>query len=506
MKIKKITKIHLDEPKQYYDVINANPFNNFLIKTNDTYICSHNCFVDEIDFILNQDIDIQKKKAKDIVDTARGGMVTRFIRNGKNPTLMCIASSKRSEQSFMESYIRTITSIEGFNALVVDKPVWEVKPKGEYGEGIFYVGLGNKYLSSIIIPSDAKDLTPYKEKGYKILEVPLFFKKQFMEDLDRQLCDIAGVSTSSTNKYMSPEFVLECINDKLENPFPDILTIGNAKEDLQQYYNFFDMTKVPRDLMSKPLFIHLDMSISGDMTGIAGTWIIGKKPSTDESQQSKDLVFRLAFSVAIDAPKGHQVSFEKNRNFIRWLKNQGFNIVEITSDTFQSYDLQQQLTAEGFKCNILSVDRVQDNICKPYQYLKSTVYEKRLQMYKSERLFDEFVDIERNINTGKVDHPANGHKDILDAVCGSIFTASKYAEQYAYDYGENLDIMLNVNDQIDDKDIGKQLIIDFENELKNVSLFNDNTNINNNNKNNDAQNNNNNLSIYRAYDNDILIF
>mgnify|MGYP006935594051 FL=1 len=35
--------------------------------------------------------------------------------------------------------------------------------------------------------------------------------------------------------------------------------------------------------MSKPLFIHLDMSISGDMTGIAGTWIIGKKVSTDES-------------------------------------------------------------------------------------------------------------------------------------------------------------------------------------------------------------------------------
>ena len=111
MRIKKITKVHLEEPKQYYDVINANPFNNFLIKTNDTYVCSHNCFVDEISFIRNQDIDKQKQKAKDMVDTARGGMVTRFIRNGKNPTLMCIASSKRSEQSFMESYIKTIISL-----------------------------------------------------------------------------------------------------------------------------------------------------------------------------------------------------------------------------------------------------------------------------------------------------------------------------------------------------------------------------------------------------------
>lgn len=428
-------------------------------------------FLDELSFIRNQDIDKQKQKAKDMVDTARGGMVTRFIRNGKNPTLMCIASSKRSEQSFMESYIKTIISLEDSSALIVDKPVWEVKPKGEYGEGIFYVGLGNKYLSSVVIP-DGEDLTLYKEKGYKILEVPRFFKKAFLEDLDRQLCDIAGVSVSSTNKYMSPESVRECIHEDFKNPFPDVLTIGNDKNDLKQYYNFFNLDNIPQSYKEKPLFIHLDMSISGDMTGIAGVWIIGKKHSTDDNQ-SKDLIFRLAFSVSIEAPKGHQISFEKNRNFIRWLRTQNFNIVEITSDTFQSYDLQQQLTAEGFKCSILSVDRVQDGICKPYQYLKSTVYEKRLQMYKSERLFDEFVDVERNINTGKVDHTPNFHKDALDAVCGATFTASKYAEEFAYDYGENYEIIDEVNDNISNN-VQQQMILDFEEELKKLALQNSN--------------------------------
>ena len=49
MRIKSIRHNTLDSPKQYYDVINANPYNNFLIKTNSTYICSHNCFFDEID-------------------------------------------------------------------------------------------------------------------------------------------------------------------------------------------------------------------------------------------------------------------------------------------------------------------------------------------------------------------------------------------------------------------------------------------------------------------------
>ena len=43
MKIVSIKKHSLDSPKQYYDVIEANPYNNFLIKTNSGYIASHNC-------------------------------------------------------------------------------------------------------------------------------------------------------------------------------------------------------------------------------------------------------------------------------------------------------------------------------------------------------------------------------------------------------------------------------------------------------------------------------
>ncbi len=423
-------------------------------------------FFDEISFIRNQDIDKQKKKAKDMIDTAIGGMFTRFIHEGKNPTMLAVASSKRSEQSFMEEYIKTLSSTEGNSVLVIDKPVWEVKPKGTYSDKVFYVGLGNKFLESIVIPeADEKFLDKYKERGYRILEVPIDFKAKFIEDIDRNLCDFAGISSSSLNKYMSASMVTECINKEFKNPFPDVLEIGNGKEDLAQYKNFFNMDNVPKELMSKPLFIHLDMSINGDMTGIAGVWIVGKKVSTDASQQAKDLSFRLAFSTSIKAPKGHQISFEKNRNFIRWLKEVGFKIKEITSDTYQSYDLQQQLKAEGFNCSILSVDRVdKDKICKPYQYLKNTIYEKRFIMYKSDRLFDEFIDVERNIETGKVDHSPNHHKDVLDAVCGATFTASGYAEEYAYNYGETLEQILEVNSNID-ADIKKQLVVDFENEL-----------------------------------------
>ena len=424
-------------------------------------------FFDEISFIRNQDVDKQKKKAKDMIDTAIGGMFTRFIHNGKNPTMLVVASSKRSEQSFMEEYIKTLSETDGTNTYVVDKPVWEVKPKGTYSDQFFYVGLGNKYLENIVIPdTDFNNLTPYKERGYKIIEVPVDFKAKFLEDIDRNLCDFAGVSSASSNKYISAQIVMDCINPEYRNPLPDQLEIGNGKEDTAQYYNFFNMDNIPKEMMHKPLYIHLDMSISGDLTGIAGVWIAGKKVSTD-SNQAKDLRFRLAFSTGIKAPKGRQISFEKNRNFIRWLRDVGFKIKGITCDTFQSYDLIQQLSAEGFKCDILSVDRVQDGICKPYQYLRSSFYEQRFEMYKSDRLFDECVDIERNIETGKVDHSPNFHKDTLDAVCGATYNASKNAEQYAFEYGEDLETAMNVSNSVAQTS-QNQITLDFEAELKKV--------------------------------------
>lgn len=424
-------------------------------------------FFDEISFIKNQDIDKQKAKAKDMISTAIGGMMTRFVHNGKNPTMLVVASSKRSEQSFMEEYIKTLSKTDGNNVYVVDKPVWEVKPKGTYSDEIFYLGLGNKFLESVVIPDeDIPHLDAYKERGYKILEVPIDFKAKFLEDIDRNLCDFAGVSSSSSNKYMSAKIVTECINSEFKNPFPDILEIGNAKDDTAQYYNFFNMEHIPKELMYKPLFVHLDMSISGDMTGIAGVWITGKKVTT-EGEQSKDLQFRLAFSTSIKAPKGYQVSFEKNRNFVRWLKQQGFKVRALTSDTYQSYDLQQQLTAEGFECSILSVDRVDNNICRPYQYLRSAIYEKRFVMYKSSRLFDEFIDVERNNNTGKIDHTPNYHKDALDAVCGATFNASKFAEEFAYDYGESLEETITANT---DSSVvtTEEIAAEFEQEMQNL--------------------------------------
>lgn len=341
-----------------------------------------------------------------MIDTAIGGMKTRFIKDGKNPTLLILASSKRSEKSFLEEHIKRKLANDHENSLIVDQPVWNVKPKGTYSEKTFRVALGNKFLQSQIIPDDNTE--DWVEKGFSVINVPIDFRTDFSDDIDRALCDFAGISSSEINKYISAGAINDVITNKRKNPFTrEILEIGNAPDDYQQYYDSFDLSQIPQELKYKPLYIHMDMSISGDKTGIVGTWISGKKTSIDSLSQSKDLYYTVAFAVAIKAPKGRQVSFEKNRNFIYWLKEQGFNIKGITTDTFQSYDTGQALSAKGYNYSILSVDRVTNNICIPYQYLKSTIYEKRIDIFEMNLLRGELIDLERNINTGKVDHPVS---------------------------------------------------------------------------------------------------
>lgn len=431
---------------------NPPPYINIIIGSQPRHVVGQACycsFFDEISFIPTQDIEKQKARAIDMIDTAVGGMKTRFTRNGKNPGLVILASSKRTDKSFLEEHMKKKAESEGDNTLIVDEAVWNIKPEGTYSKEKFNVAVGNRFLASEVIPDNVTDLTPYRDKGYTILEVPRDLRPDFIDGIDRALCDFAGISSSELTTYISGVRLTQCKSKDLKNPFiQDIIEVGNSPTDKVQYSDFFDLSRIPAALKHKPLFVHLDMSISGDKTGIGGAWIAGKKPSTDNTRPDQDLVFQAAFSVSVKAPKGYQVSFEKNRNFIRWLRDNGFNVKFVSSDTFQSYDLQQQLKAEHFNVGILSVDRVNsDHVCVPYQFFKNVIYEQRFVLYdKCDLLTDEITSLERNNNTGKVDHPSYFSKDQADAICGAVYDASQYADQYTFEYGDDLATVMTVNE------------------------------------------------------------
>lgn len=453
-------------------------------------------FEDEISFIQNSDVEKQKEKAKALISSVDARMQSRFMHGDRLPTLHILASSKRTDQSFLETYIDMKKKNESKTTLIIDEPQWVIRTDKD-SPNKFNVALGNKFLESEVLPLDIteKEIQSYIDRGYTILKVPMGYYENFRDDLDIALTDIAGISTSNAMKYINGVRWSECRDDTLKNPFTkEILVVGNAKDDHAQYSDFFDMTRVPKDMMSRPLYIHLDMSISGDKTGIAGTWIRSKMASKEGENSSKSLFYQLAFAVSIKAPKGYQISFEKNRNFIYWLREQGFNIKGISTDTFQSYDTGQQLKAKGFNTDVISVDRVgSDRICQPYLVYKNAIYEKRYKTFKQDVLTEEIVNLERNGN-GKIDHPLGGtvgSKDCADACCGSLFNASQHAEEFAYDFGEDLSTTFDVNDTSK----GVQLEVDFEKALNEIH-----DPLKNYKKNNNDDNNNSDTSSMYAYD------
>lgn len=429
-------------------------------------------FFDEISFIQNQDVEKQKEKATLLISSATARMQSRFMKGEVNPTIMVLASSKRTEQSFLETWIENKKKNESKTTLIVDEPQWVIRTD-KNSDRKFKVAIGNKFLASEVLPLglEEEEVNLYRNRGFRVIDVPMGYYENFLDDIDIALTDIAGISTTNLSTYISGERLTQTKFEGKNLFTKDIITVGNGLDDKAQYSDFFDLTQVTPEMKTKPLFIHLDMSLTGDKTGIAGVWIKGKRPPQEGVPESKEVVFQMAFCVSVKAPKGHQVSFEKNRNFIRWLKEQGFKIKGITCDTFQSASLLQELQAEGFDAKILSVDRVNsDHICEPYQYVKSAIYEQRLLIPNkgTTLLTEEFLGLERNNNNGKIDHSPNSinSKDSADAVTGACYNASQHAEEYAFDYGEDLALVVQVSGT--NNNAQQQMIVDFENEMKNA--------------------------------------
>jgi len=412
-------------------------------------------FVDEVNWGLTNDVEKLKKKQLQLISQIDARMKSRFMRGTYLPTLNIIASSKNSDQSFLESFIETKKKNESTNTLIVDEPQWVVDSRKDSKEH-FFVAIGNKFLANELIPlnSPKELISEYRAKGYNILEVPIGYYENFKENIDGALTDIAGIATASSLKYISGIRWNEIKTDSYKNPFTkEIIEVGNAKDDVSQYQDYFDLTKVPSTLKSKPLYIHLDMSMSGDKTGIAGVYVVGKSPKVEGESSSKEMFYQVAFNVSVKAPKGYEISFDKNRTFIRWLKQQGFRVRGISSDSFQSAQIQQQLNADGFNSIIVSVDRLDPTSkqCLPYAYLKSTIYDRRLIVYKDcDFLTEEVLGLERE-SDGHINHPeggTKGSKDAIDAVCGALWNASQHADEYSYEYGENANMVADFNDYL----------------------------------------------------------
>ena len=396
-----------------------NPPNNITIKfgSKSDHALGQQCYcalMDEADFTRG---GIQGSSALDIkngimqtYNAIKERMNSRFIKNGVQYGRLFLVSSKKSDQDFVEAYIEKMKS-EGQDKhlLIIDEPQWVIKPEGTFSKETFNVAVGNRSLRSMILPEDLTEeqIKAYEKQGYRILPVPVSLKQSFVLDVNTALMNLAGISVVGATSFFNFDMFSKCYISDYRNPFTaDVITTG-IHDDLK-ISDFFELDKVPMKVRAMPQFIHIDGSLTGDRTGISSVAVSGLKETKQyvgsEELITSEMTLKHVFTVGIKAPQGSEISFEKTRQFIYYLRASGFNIIAISLDGFQSADMKQMLLAQGYDASIISLDKSPEG----YLTLRSAMNDGRIGLIQIELLETELIKLQRDVTTGKLDHPKDG--------------------------------------------------------------------------------------------------
>lgn len=371
-----------------------------------------------------KDIEKTKEAMKQKYDTLVARVTGTFVKHGEIFGRIYVISSKNSDSDFMEEYVAKQKAANNPHMYVFDKPQWEVWPKSKYSsDKTFKIALGGKSVKSFVLSDDQDNpetLEDLRAQGYTFLDVPEDNKVRFLSDFDVALRDIAGVAVTGALNYISQDVLDRCITNTRKNPFySDIISVG-TKDNLT-IEEFFHLTAIDSRTKHLPHYIHLDLSLNTDRSGMSMVCTDGKKDiMLDEGKSISQPHIHHDFSVAIEAPRGDKIPYAKITAFICWLRKQGFNIAGISRDQFQSEYMAQLLEAQGFTVDKLSLDRTPDG----YTATRSILLEERIDMLHCQLLEDELTHLQRDANTGKIDHPAFGSKDIADSFAGAIWNAT----------------------------------------------------------------------------------
>lgn len=458
MKIKSIKKVTVADTPMY-DVINVPKNHNFIIGDNKHNInfISHNCAIDEMSFGDSDNTEYMQTGMMAIYNQLYLRLSSRFMSAGRIQGRMYLVSSAKSTNAVLESFIRDNEGQPGMH--VSRYKQWEVLPASKFSGKWFKLAVGNELLSSFIVGTEYTEdyIKELEEQGYDVIDVPLETKHRFEMDLNRTLIDTCGISVQSSYKYIPYRIVEPCIGNGL-NPFKQEIIKTGLKDDLQ-INDFFIPELVPEILYTKKLYVHCDLSKSGDMTGISCVAVLGYKnqeryDASGEQNLLKEMVFRHVFSVGLQCPANDELSMIKVKDFIHYLKyDLGWNIAGVSCDGYQSLMLLQSLQLDGFVTKEVSMDIIKNKEDIGYTTFRNVLVEQRIKLIRLHELLREITNLEKNNTTGKVDHPKQSikilddgtkvksvGKDISDSLGGAVYNAVLSVDINELDYMDGVTI------------------------------------------------------------------
>lgn len=353
---------------------------------------------------------------------------TRFSNwgtKGNTPGHLFLISSPKEAGDFMQYRIeKSQEAGTKLTKVMQNISTWEADPRKD-SDDKFTVFIGNENKEPCIYEPD--DDIPIEEMD-ELLYVPMRYYENFKQDLLISIMNYGGITTTSDMALFKSVTALNEVFTR-KNPFyQEVIELPFSKTDktLMDYLDptFINGIEHPDHLR----FLHLDAAFSTntlDVYGLASVFAVDAENSILTNNQEdmnifskKDRNFIVDFVVGITAPKGEEVPLYKVQDFIEWLSKMGYPIGSISADQFQSKQTLQNLQVKGFDTENISVDRTRD----PYLFLRQLIYNHQIDIPVNEYVRNELRFLRDDGK--KVDHPSSGHKDLADAIAGSVWNCA----------------------------------------------------------------------------------
>jgi hypothetical protein len=336
---------------------------------------------------------------------------SRFANKGKPlPGLIILDSSNKGNKSFVDIRIEEKTKNNDNDWKLIRLAGWDARWHfGGYSGNFFKVYAGDQHRDPFIFQDDIDESLISSLDAGRIIDVPVEHKQEFSLNIVEALRDMAGVSTFGTWSYIGSSEIIQSLfghSNPVTKSSDIILDFFDEEDTLDKYLNVEHLTK----MSSAPRFIHADLGIKTDSTGLACSFIAGYKDITsydpvtgNEFLIRSPIVFN-EWTLGIACKPGQEVPIYKIKNFLITAKQKGYPIAIVSTDGFQSTNLRQDLKLAGFETALISVDRTMD----PYNALRDACLEGRCDLASDDIVAKEISELEQSSDGKKWDHSVGG--------------------------------------------------------------------------------------------------
>lgn len=308
------------------------------------------------------------------------------------------------------------------NAYVKKMTLWESRGWKHYSDPVTgeHMSFFYDFKRRSIIPKLVADLLD-GENSENLLEIPEKFRKDFENNPEKALRDLAGIPPMVSNPFIGLVDRIESCRDRWHARHP-VCSPVKARPERIEFEDWFVGNRDPRKRV-----LHVDNAYSGD--GDALGMAMGHIEEMVERDGERKPLVVFDFIARIRVGSGQVIMFSDVRQIIYHLRDDlGFKLHKVTMDGFNSTDTLQQLRKKKFLVEEISVDKS----TLPYEDLREAIYEQRVEFPKYMTYYrngdTETMEIalkelmELSESGGKVDHPQDGSKDVCDAMAGVMYS------------------------------------------------------------------------------------